>query len=63
MVELKLDFDEVISLRLGGTIRLYGVRQISSCAILWYDDDHGDNDTCVSIKKEVNVGYTYVHFC
>lgn len=47
MDELKLDCDEVISLRLGGTLRLYGVWQISTCAILWYDSDHGDNDTCV----------------
>lgn len=47
MKALKLDCDEVISLRLGGKLRLYGVWQLSACAILWYDNDHGDNDTCV----------------
>lgn len=47
MDELKLDCDEVISLRLGGNLRLYGVWQLAACAILWYDNDHGDNNTCV----------------
>lgn len=51
MDALKLDCDEVISLRLGGTLRIYGVWQVAACAILWYDDGHGDNDTCVCRSK------------
>jgi len=47
MNELNLDCDEVISFRLGNTLRLYGIWEIATCAILWYDKNHSDNDTCV----------------
>ncbi|MBR3469107.1 MAG: hypothetical protein IKH28_05355 [Lachnospiraceae bacterium] len=39
--------ESLISLRLGGTHRLYGYMTGRVFNVLWYDDDHGDNDTCV----------------
>ena len=45
--ELRITEQELLSLRLEGTIRIYGIRPKSTMFILWYDNDHGDNDTCV----------------
>ncbi len=45
--QLNIICDEVISLHLTGCIRIYGIWQMATCSILWYDTDHGDNDTCV----------------
>lgn len=45
--ELQIDTDCLVSLRLGGVLRLYGFLSRSTFVILWFDDDHGDNDTCV----------------
>lgn len=41
------DIDEVFSLRLSGTQRIYGIREGRVLKILWFDGDHGDNDGCV----------------
>jgi hypothetical protein len=51
--ELKINEEEIFSLRIEGKIRLYGLRHKATLIILWYDDDHGDNDTsvCRSHKK------------
>ena len=51
--ELNLAFDCIYSLRLEGKVRLYGNLEGSIFQIIWYDDDHGDNDKCVcrSYKK------------
>lgn len=53
MSELNIPEEEIISLRLNGTTRLYGFKSTATFVILWYDAGHGDNDTCVcrSIKK------------
>ena len=45
--ELKIEAEAVHSLRLGGQLRLYGVLDGAVYNIIWYDDDHGDNDRCV----------------
>lgn len=45
--ELKIYDDEIFSLRLTGNHRIYGIRYNSVLSILWYDTNHGDNDTCV----------------
>ncbi len=48
--ELKLDADieKIVSLRFQSRVRLYGYfKDGSALNILWYDTDHGDNDTCV----------------
>ena len=47
LVELKLYYDDIISLRLDGTTRIYGFLVESSLLILWCDFHHGDNSTCV----------------
>ena len=51
--ELCIEAEAIHSLRLGGTIRLYGFLTGPIYNILWYDNDHGDNSTCVcrSAKK------------
>jgi hypothetical protein len=42
-----IEAESLISLRLDGTHRLYGYMTGKVFNILWYDDDHGDNDNCV----------------
>ena len=42
-----IEMDSVISLRLTGAHRLYGYIVGRVFNIMWYDDDHGDNPTCV----------------
>lgn len=45
--ELHIEAEGVVSLRLGGTIRLYGFLTGAVYHIIWYDTNHGDNDSCV----------------
>ena len=47
LTELFIEEDAIISLRLNGTHRIYGYIQNKVFNILWFDKDHGDNDTCV----------------
>lgn len=47
LTELRIEADAVISLRLNGTHRIYGIITQSIFSILWVDLDHGNNDTCV----------------
>ncbi len=47
LCELNIEPEAIYSLRLTGTIRLYGYMVGAVYYILWYDNDHGDNDTCV----------------
>jgi hypothetical protein len=51
--ELGIVEDEIFSLRLENRMRIYGLRPKSTLIILWYDENHGDNDSCVcrSYKK------------
>lgn len=42
-----IEAESLISLRITGNHRLYGYMTGRVFHILWYDDDHGDNDTCV----------------
>lgn len=51
--ELCIEAEAIHSLRLEGKLRIYGFLSGPIYNILWYDDDHGDNDTCVcrSSKK------------
>lgn len=52
LVELKIEAESLISLRLSGKHRIYGFRNGRVFNILWYDDDHGDNDTCVCRSRK-----------
>ena len=47
LTELNLYIDEVVSLRINATYRLYGFLSATTYVLLWYDKGHGDNDTCV----------------
>lgn len=42
-----IEAEFLISLRLTGNHRIYGYMTGKVFNILWYDDDHGDNNTCV----------------
>lgn len=46
-----IEADSLISLRVTATHRLYGYMTGRVFNILWYDDNHGDNDTCVCRSK------------
>jgi hypothetical protein len=46
--ELKIETDEVFSLRLNGKLRLFGLLENGVFKILWRDDNH---EICPSIKK------------
>ena len=47
LAELHIEAESVISLRLSGKHRIYGYIINGTFYILWYDEDHGDNNTCV----------------
>ena len=51
--ELHIDSESLISLRILATHRLYGYMEDSTFCALWFDDKHGDNESCVcrSYKK------------
>ena len=49
--DLRIEAEDVFSLRLGGKLRLYGLLIGPSFHIIWYDDNHGDNETCVCRSK------------
>lgn len=42
-----IEAESLISLRITGSHRLYGYMTGRVFNVLWYDDDHGDNSTCV----------------
>lgn len=47
LVAKYIEAESLISLRITGNHRLYGYMTGRVFNILWYDDDHGDNNTCV----------------
>lgn len=51
--ERYIEAEVLISLRMTGTHRLYGYMTGYVFHVLWYDNGHGDNETCVcrSYKK------------
>lgn len=53
LVEKYIEAESLISLRVNGNHRLYGYMTGRVFNILWYDNNHGDNKTCVcrSYKK------------
>lgn len=54
LAERHIEKDSIISLRLSGTHRIYGFMQGRAFNILWYDSDHGDNETCVCRSHKKN---------
>ncbi len=47
LAEMYIEAESIISLRLSGNHRLYGYISGRVFNILWYDNNHGDNDECV----------------
>lgn len=47
LVDKFIEAESLISLRVTGNHRLYDYLSGRVFNILWYDDDHGDNKTCV----------------
>lgn len=47
LATLHVEAEAIMSLRLTGTHRLYGYMDGAVFHLLWYDPNHGDNDTCV----------------
>lgn len=47
LISKYIEAESLISLRITGSHRLYGYMTGRVFNVLWYDDDHGDNSTCV----------------
>lgn len=47
LVDMRIEPEAIHSLRLGGKLRIYGFMDGATYNILWYDNDHGDNENCV----------------
>ena len=47
LAERYIEYDSLISLRVTGNHRLYGYTIGRVFNILWYDDNHGNNNSCV----------------
>ena len=47
LIELEIEAESLFSLHINGKCRLYGYLDGSIYRIVWYDNDHGDNETCV----------------
>ena len=47
LAELYVESDSIQSIRITGAHRLYGFTTGRVFNILWFDDNHGNNDTCV----------------
>ena len=50
--ELNIEAESIISLRFEGRIRVYGYNEGCVFKLLWFDLDHGDNDTCVCKSRK-----------
>ncbi len=49
-----IEHDSIISLSLTGTHRIYGYIVDTVFNILWYDTNHGDNNSCVCKSRKKN---------
>lgn len=48
LAELRLDdYDEIFSLRLSNTVRIYGLRDGRALRIIWHDPYHGQNSQAI----------------
>ena len=47
LASMFIEAESLISLRITGNHRLYGYMTGRVFNVLWYDDNHGDNDKCV----------------
>lgn len=47
LTSMFIEAESLISLRITGTHRLYGYMTGRVFNVLWYDDNHGDNNACI----------------
>lgn len=47
LIKLEIEAESLVSLRINGTCRIYGFLVGPVYHIIWYDNDHGDNEDCV----------------
>lgn len=52
--DMPIEAASLLSLRITGTHRVYGFFQGNHFHILWFDKNHGDNNTCVCKSKKRN---------
>lgn len=52
LIELYVEAEAIISLRLSGKHRVYGYMKGSVFNVLWVDLEHGDNNTCVCRSRK-----------
>ena len=52
LYELHVEAESIMSLRLTGCHRLYGYLEGALFHLLWFDPNHGDNDTCVCRSRK-----------
>lgn len=52
LTEKFIEENSIISLRISATHRLYGYMINNVFNLLWYDNNHGDNETCVCRSKK-----------
>lgn len=52
LTDKRIEAESLISLRLSGKQRIYGYMTGRVFNILWYDDEHGDNDLCVCRSRK-----------
>ena len=45
--DLHIEVEKILVMHLANTVCLYGYIINGICYLLWYDENHGDNDTCV----------------
>lgn len=50
--KLQIEAEALYCLRLGGKLRIYGYLEGRVYNIVWYDNNHGDNYTCVCRSKK-----------
>lgn len=52
LAQRRVESESIVSLRLGGRKRIYGMLIGSTFNIIWYDEEHGDNSRCVCRSKK-----------
>lgn len=52
LAEMHIEAEAITSLRLTGNHRLYGYNDGRVFNVIWYDEEHGDNSSCVCRSKK-----------
>lgn len=47
LIDMHIEAEAIVSLRITGTHRFYGLIDDGTFHVIWFDKEHGDNDNCV----------------